>query len=775
MPEDTSECPLGHSGERYRVVRDGWADTKDGRRQYFKCVDQDGSSHRFYGDPGGDQPRDQRRTRFDVTCPEPGHKDAVIQSRGTRTTSTGKWRRFLCVRPNGSKHMFRVMVVENGLAAATPTTPPPPCPEHPTAKVVRAGTYGKRSPRQRYVCRPEGGKPHQFTPPLSREAVSAGQSCKRCDELLSPHHGPVTAARHTPWTLIGVAQALNDLSLGESYANVSLALRAQRDAAHQHLEQEHGISAFTRTEEPIETGSKSHSRRQRRNSWRVAADLVEQYSPALFAEVGERYKADAQRLRDANDDALAHTTGATLRQPVVYVLDEFPVWTAPVRGKPKRPEWFVLTAIEVRWHLSKDPAKLPERETRLRLARAFPRSNADAWKLVLDELAVRPDFVVTDKGSGLQAALASYYGSSIGIVPSLWHIHLNLRDALLKLDNTTYLEGKEKVLVDPLRKHLSLLSRDELFARTAADITTWWDELELIVTGLPAPVAPVQTQRAMHEPRLVAALPILTAYPHVPASNAAVENRIRVALKPFLENRAHMFGNAERTNRLLNLVVCRQAGVFTSLDDLALRIRQMNELTSGWAPAPRQILDKQPPAVTSRSRRYASLKSHSVINKLAKDKGIATTVQAAAAAPLPNFTTKPRPQTVTNLPVREWARSVGLPGSPRGPIRASVQAAYEAAQKGATNEEALALYEQAEKDRLAKNDKSRAEKWSSAAQRQRLKRLAPIRKWAADNGYSIGRRAPIPPNVMEAYEAAQKGKTAKRRPSKGPQSKQAKP
>ena len=80
-----------------------------------------------------------------------------------------------------------------------------------------------------------------------------------------------------------------------------------------------------------------------------------------------------------------------------------------------------------------------------------------------------------------------------------------------------------------------------------------------------------------------------------------------MALKPFLDNRAHLFGNAERTNRLLNLLVCREAGVFTDFDDLTLRIRSMNEAAGGWAPAPRQILDKQPdgrrqphPARTSR-------------------------------------------------------------------------------------------------------------------------------------------------------------------------------
>ncbi len=275
--------------------RDGWATTGAGRRQLFRCVSADGTSHRFVGpDAAETTPApDGRRIAYVVVCPRPGHKDGVVQSRGTRQTSTGTWRRFTCVRPGGGTHSFRVMINEKGAAVPTVTPAAPTCPEHPDSHVVRAGTYGARSPRQRYLCRPEGGAAHQFTPPLSREAVSPGEACKRCDELLSVHHGPVTAARHTPWPLLGVVQALNDLSLGESYATVSLALRAKRDAVREHLEYAHGVKAFARTASSARTSSQSYSRTQRRNAWRVAADLVEQYAPAVFGEFEARYLREA--------------------------------------------------------------------------------------------------------------------------------------------------------------------------------------------------------------------------------------------------------------------------------------------------------------------------------------------------------------------------------------------------------------------------------------------------------------------------------------------------
>ena len=772
MAVDEVACPRCDDPSGRRVRKDGWASTKDGWRQVYRCLSPDGASHRFYGPLAGDPVPDARRGSHNLRCPQPGHAGSVIQSRGLRAARDGTWRRYTCVRPGGQKHSFRVMVGAEGAPVAAVVPPPPDCPEHDDARVVRAGTYPSGgSRRQRYQCHPaDGSKPHQFTPPLSREAVAPGDACVRCDELLSPHHGPITAARHTPWTLTGVTKALNDLSLGESYANVSLALRAQRDAAREHLSEAHGVEAFGSLAAPVASSSTSYSREDKKNAWRVAADLVEQYAPPLFAEAEARLRVTTEAQRVANDAILAADPSATLQAPVVYLLDDLPIWTRS--NGVKRPAWNVLTVAEIRWKESDDPFLLPQRDSRLRLARAFPRTNSDAWKLVLDELAVRPDFVVADYGTGLQNAVRDYYGPGVGVIPSLWHIHRNLRDALITLPNTTFNEGKEKVLIDPLRKHLSMLARDELIGRTEQDIAHWWDGFEAIVKALPAPLAKIRRQRAVHEPRLVAALPLLDANPHLPASNAAVENRIRNALKPFLENRSHLFGNQERTNRLLNLLVCREAGTFTDLDALALRIRALNEANGGWAPAPRQILDRQPPASVAQGKPFQSLKSHTVVARLAKDRGITTRAQTRAAAPRLVVQNK-SPERLASLEIRQWARDLGLPVAKTGDLKAGISEAYEAHQKGASAEEARKIFEDAQAELRAKDaaDK-RAKRAAGRYGRGREEELRPIREWADKNGYHVPRRATIPKNVMDAYEAAQKGKTLKRRPSKQPRKKQ---
>jgi hypothetical protein len=762
-------CPVGHAGEGYRLVRDGSRPGKDGPRQLYRCIAADGTTHRFRGAAPAGEAEDETtagaRQRV-VRCPRAGHRDSVVQSRGERTTSTGTWKRFTCVPVNDDRHSFQLLVTDpDKPPVLVPPADPPPCPEHPGSHVVRWGTYGRRSLRQRYRCLPagEGSRPHQFTPALSREAVTPGEECTRCDELLSPHHGAVTAARHTPWPLMGVVQALNSLAAGKSYASVSLGLRAHREAARAHLRDKHGI-AFDKAGEGALTGAGlgEASRQERRNAWRVAADLIEQYSPILFADVNAAAVAEARALRATNDMVLAARPGAALEQPLVYVIDEMPVWTRAA-DKGKRPSWFVLTVAEIRWKET-DPFALPQRETRLRLARAFPRATADAWKLVFDELEVRPDVVVADRGSGLQAALAGYYGDSVGVVPSLFHIHANLRDALLRIDTAVFLDGKERVLIDPLREHLGRLTRDELARSSEAEVTAWWDELEQIISALPAPVAAVRAQRAIHLPRLVAALPILAAYPGMPASNASVENRIRNDLKPFLLNRAQRFGNGERTNRLLNLLICQHAGVFADLDSLALRLRRLNEAAGGWAPAPRQILDKQPRGA---AKRYQSLKAHSVITKLAKDRGIPTSDEQLAATAPPTLS-KRKPETIARLPIREWARSVGLPAGVTGPIKQAVRAAYDAAQDGASDADAVALYQRLEKERNERNDASRNQRWTAAREKQRRAELAPVRAWAAEQGIVLPRNQRIPSEVTALYEAAQAGQQLRPRPSKQP-------
>jgi len=118
-------------------------------------------------------------------------------------------------------------------------------------------------------------------------------------------------------------------------------------------------------------------------------------------------------------------------------------------------------------------------------------------------------------------------------------------------------------------------------------------------------------------------IPILNKQPNLPASNAAVELRIRQTLEPFLENRKHLYRNIARTNFLLDLATVRAQGGFLNLDHLAQFIRDNNEAFRGWAPTPRSIVDEQPTLpVAGKTILYSSLLNPLLLPALAKTRGL---------------------------------------------------------------------------------------------------------------------------------------------------------
>lgn len=430
------QCPdPSHAGSRVR--RRGLRTTAAGTRQRFECVTDGGERHFFTAvAPGALEAARTPRQR----CPDPRHADARVQGRGSRTTKAGTWRRYRCTRPDGTAHFFQVLDSAAG-TQLTSLDRPPSCREHAVSNVTRHGVYGRgATKRQRYRCVPaDGSGPHTFTPPLPREAVEVGvESCATCDELLSPHRGALTGARHTPWTLALYARALSELSMGASYASVSLMMREYRDRASRHLLEHHGGAALL---DARATGvAQSYTAAQGKSAWHLAADLVEQYAPLLWRRVNQQMRERDRRQRAANDEQLAAAPNAALATPVTWLLDEQPVILSnrrrrgQQRRRLERNQWSLLVVVEVRWHPSDDPMSYPGREYRLRLARAYPRGNEQAWRLVLDELGVRPDFIVADNADAISNAVARQYGANtVGLVPSLFHIQRNIRDALRKL------------------------------------------------------------------------------------------------------------------------------------------------------------------------------------------------------------------------------------------------------------------------------------------------------------------------------------------------------
>jgi hypothetical protein len=211
-------------------------------------------------------------------------------------------------------------------------------------------------------------------------------------------------------------------------------MRSHRDRAMSHLATEHGMSLTLSDGSPM-AKSTSWTAEQGKNAWHLAADLVEQYAPLLWSRVNEIAAREIAH-RCANDEAVQSSPEAPLAAPIVYLLDELPVFVRTRRSTNsghQRNSWNLLVAVELVWHGTGDPFALPSREARLRLVRAYPTASEETWRLVLSELDTSPDDVISDCGSSILNALISHYGQAVGHVPSMFHVHRNIRAQLTKL------------------------------------------------------------------------------------------------------------------------------------------------------------------------------------------------------------------------------------------------------------------------------------------------------------------------------------------------------
>ncbi|WP_185995756.1 hypothetical protein [Nocardioides campestrisoli] len=395
-------------------------------------------------------------------------------------------------------------------------------------------------------------------------------------------------------------------------------MRQRKGAVHTHFEDAHAdvmnLGPFLGQPED------SYNASMGKSSWHLAADLVEQYSPLIYGRVMERVRAREARQRAANDKQQRALPDTPLAAPVTYLLDELPIFLRQHRKLTVA--WSVLAVVEVIWHPGPTPMDAPTRENRLRLARAYPTGDTAAWLLVLGELE-RPDFVIADAASSIQNAVTAMYDGTVPIVPSLYHAHRNIREGIVELAGTTHVVEGRAVPLPQLAKHLDVLTRSDLLNLGRADWSRWWDSVIAEVADLGAPVEKLLIQRDVYEDRIWTGIQVLTDHPHLPASNAAIENRLRATLSPFLENRKQLFRNIARTNCLLDLAVARAQGAFRNLDDITHLLREDNEAHGGWAPTPRAVADPQPPyigppgeAATRRPQVYSSLRNRALVPAL---------------------------------------------------------------------------------------------------------------------------------------------------------------
>jgi len=553
-----------------------------------------------------------RRAVFEARCPDPMHADSQVVSKGTRASSLGVRRRYRCTPKAGEPHSFSLI---EGPVPMPVHSPAPPCAEHPGSKVVRNGFYGK-SPakkRQMYRCTPaDGSRPHAFVPELARDHVHTGvDSCVACEELRGTHRGDRAVARRHSWSARLVAEALRDLAGGKSYAETS------RDARR--------VTARTRTRKPPEKAAGSKRARVKyvgsalsANAWHTAADWVEAFAPVLWEDLEPRLRAEEAAARAGNDELLA--AGKPMRHPVVLMLDDIPIQTAVRR------EYFVLVAALVQW-VEVPGADLPGRQVRLRLVRGFASNDHHAWKLLLNEVGVRPDFVLADRGKGIVKAVTDLYGTAVPLLPSLLHLREAVEEALVDTPGARQPgarrrgggSGASKELLPALSGHVRSLRRHSLAEMTTGDWTAWWDRLERLLTDRGLPLEKIRVMRRNYEQLVADLLPVYAAYPQLPVATGGMEVALRQRVEPVLAGRAHAFANLERVNRLFDLVVCRDWGVFDDTLAVADLIRRDNEAHHGWATPLRFVQDVRPTA----GARYSSLRDQQLLRARAREAGLA--------------------------------------------------------------------------------------------------------------------------------------------------------
>lgn len=544
-----------------------------------------------------------RKPKYVARCPEPTHADAHVAAHGTFETSLGQRRRFRCTPKAGDPHTFALIV---GPVPLPVHSPAPECPEHEGSTVVRNGTYSTSTvkKRQLYLCTPAGGAAHSFVPKLARDHVHTGvDSCTVCEELRGTHRGDRTVARRHSWSARVVAEALKDLAEGKSYAAVSREVRRAT-----------GRTRTRASSKPAGGKVRYAGTALSANAWHTAADWVEAFSPVLWDDLEPRLREADRQARERNDTTIA--AGGRPTEPMVLLLDDIPV---EVRG---RKEYFVLVAAQVEWVPTPGAAEVLGRQVRLRLLRGYPSNAHHAWKLLLHELGYQPDFVLADRGKGLVKAVTEAYGGQVPVLPSLFHLREAVEKALLATPGARRAGAKRTVntarLLEPsLEAHVRGLRRSSLTTMTAQEWSAWWDQLERLLVGLRLPLEKVARRRRNYEQLVADLLPTYRAYPQLPVSTGGLEVALRQRVGPVLRGRKHAFANLERVNRLFDLVVCRDWGVFDDTLAVAELIRADNETNDGWATPLREVVD-----VRTGSSRYSSLRDQQLLRTRARKEGL---------------------------------------------------------------------------------------------------------------------------------------------------------
>jgi hypothetical protein len=536
--------------------------------------------------------------------------------------------------------------------------------------------------RQRYRCVPHVDDPrypngHTFTPTLPRSHVEGGARCAECEQRRSVHSGGQAVSRRQSWPLRLVVEALEKLASGaETYGSIGRwawgATRRSRSRPAALSDAERERRARVKTWErdckeaekegrrkprkprglsldPLPSAKAKRRRRVDGNGeelpprpvnprsaeahkrWHIGADWIEMYAPVLWQPLHERLLEEERREHRRRSRMDAERRSADAR-PSVLLLDDIPYQTKGSFGGSlthrMTREYFVLGAATIVWpeRVPGQPAPAPnDRFTHLRLLRAFATNEATSWELLLDELGFKPgvyepDFVLADAGTGIVSAVGDYFERAI-FVPSLYHIHNALNLALEKQTEGALMDTDAGRRLHPdISRHLGWLSAERFPTITDAQWHSWWNDFENLLRRLGLPTEALRSRRARYEDQVAATLEALRNNPGVPLSTGGFEAVFRNTVKRVLDGRAHGFKNLERTNNLLDLVVCRDRGVFEDRTACIEALRAEALRYEGWSAEPREVADPLPEEV---DETYSSLRDRELLADIVRSRSVA--------------------------------------------------------------------------------------------------------------------------------------------------------
>ena len=520
-----------------------------------------------------------------VACSHAGHANSSVRRNGKQARGGITYQRFLCRPLNGDEaHTIQVPLLDGEVTQPVPPAPPERCDLHPTSRVRRDGKTKTRRgiERQRFLCFPiNGDAPHRFTPALSRLVVNHGETCSECQTFRAVTRGDTNAARGHKFTTRIVAQSLARLGNGDSYGATAVWAKRQMEINHKHGSVD---------ETPALSPTKA-----RKNSWRLAADWVETFSPVLFEPWVERARTQVlETLAGPSKD----------RRVVALLLDDIPIVAKSINGVAKRDRFSVIAATESIIDLDTG-----QRTNRLRLLRAFADHSGDAYKLVLAELGYVPDIVLADGGTGVGAAVRWLQEKNpdkpFTICLSAYHLRSQLLAQLAGLTRNYGFQPGD------LATRLETWS----FVESSFSWQTWWSDYEQRLTsqGLPQTAWP-KKWFSETKPMIDQQMEVLDEYRVIPRSTGAIESVLFRVVKPSLSGRALGFGNLERTNRLLDLMTLSANNELDDVAKITSALMADARRHQGFVPPVRSITDV---------RMTRSLLDDTVPSKLAKAKGLA--------------------------------------------------------------------------------------------------------------------------------------------------------